>query len=110
MGDGARRWSLGELREHHAAHRRAYDEVLRVEALSAGLYRLGVGASDQQAPHQEDEVYVVLAGRGSIDLEGDRARVSPGTVVYVPKGMQHRFVDITEDLDVLVVFAPPESG
>ena len=109
VADGARIWLLEELREHHAAQGRPYDEVLRVDALSAGLYRVGAGAIDPQAPHGEDEVYVVLAGIASIEIESDRAQVSPGTVVYVPQGMRHRFVDVTEDLEVLVVFAPPES-
>jgi quercetin dioxygenase-like cupin family protein len=27
-------------------------------------------------------------------------------VIYVPAGEQHRFVDITDDLTLLVVFAP----
>ncbi len=86
-----------------------YDEVLRVEALSAGVYRLDAGSTDSQTPHSEDEVYVILAGSGSVELEGDRQEVSPGSLVYVPSGAQHRFVDIVEDLELLVVFAPPES-
>ncbi len=110
MADGASSWSIEELREHHAARGRPYDEVLRVAALSVGVYRLSAGESDQQAPHREDEVYVVLTGRGSIEMGEDRVQVAAGSVVYVPRGMRHRFVDITEDLDVLVVFAPPESG
>lgn len=62
-----------------------------------------------QGPHREHEVYVVLAGRGSIDIEGEPGAGVAGSVFYVPKGMRHRFVHITEDLDVLGVFAPPES-
>jgi hypothetical protein len=28
-------------------------------------------------------------------------------VIYVPTAEEHRFVDVTEDLALLVVFAPP---
>lgn len=103
-------WTLRQLRERHAATRRLYDELLRVEALSAGIYKLAAGEADQQTPHREDEVYVVLTGRGSVEIEGEQAEISSGSLVYVPKGVQHRFVDIIEDLELLVVFAPPESA
>ena len=32
-----------------------------------------------------------------------------GSVAYVPSRVPHRFVDITDDLEVAVVFAPPEA-
>jgi mannose-6-phosphate isomerase-like protein (cupin superfamily) len=51
-------------------------------------------------------VYVVLAGRGALEVEGERIDVGPGRVVSVDVGADHQFVDVTEDLSVLVVFAP----
>jgi quercetin dioxygenase-like cupin family protein len=36
------------------------------------------------------------------------AQVGPGDVAFVPAGEAHRFVDILEDLSVLVVFGPAE--
>jgi mannose-6-phosphate isomerase-like protein (cupin superfamily) len=36
--------------------------------------------------------------------------VAPGSVAFVPRRAEHRFVDIGEDLEVVVVFAPPESA
>ncbi len=103
-------WTREELRALQDAAGRPYEEVLRAEALSAGIYRLAAGETDPQAPHREDEVYVVLAGVAAIEVDGRETMVSAGSVVYVPKGLQHRFVHITEDLEVLVVFAPPESA
>jgi mannose-6-phosphate isomerase-like protein (cupin superfamily) len=32
--------------------------------------------------------------------------VEPGSVVFVPAGEGHKFTDITEDLALVVVFAP----
>ena len=34
------------------------------------------------------------------------APVGPGSVIFVPAGETHRFTDITEDLALVVVFAP----
>jgi mannose-6-phosphate isomerase-like protein (cupin superfamily) len=100
-----------EIEEAHARAGRLYHELLREPAMSAGLYRLPAGASDPQRPHEQDELYVVLDGRAAIVVEpGDvRRELRAGSVVYVPARASHRFVDIAEDLAVLVVFAPPES-
>src|SRR5262245_20360518 len=87
---------------------RHWVEQLRVDALSIGTYSLPAGGTDPQQPHTEDEVYVVMSGRGRIVAESGSAEVGPGTVVYVAAGEVHRFIDITEDLAVLVMFTPPE--
>jgi oxalate decarboxylase/phosphoglucose isomerase-like protein (cupin superfamily) len=39
-----------------------------------------------------------------------RVPVGPGSVVFVPADEAHRFVDVTEELEVLVVFVPAESA
>ena len=86
----------------------AYTEHLRVPDLSVGTYVLGVGDVDGQEPHTEDEVYVVLRGRARLWTPDLTVDVAPGAVAFVPARESHRFVDITEDLHVLVVFGPAE--
>lgn len=81
-------------------------EHLRVPDLSVGTYCIPAGGVDDQSPHTEDEIYVVTAGRATIVTPGGRAAVAPGSVVFVPAGEPHRFVDVTEDLALLVVFGP----
>jgi mannose-6-phosphate isomerase-like protein (cupin superfamily) len=93
-----------------AGETRRWIEQLRVASLSIGTYSVPVGGSDTQLPHTEDEVYVVPAGRARIVGESGSAEVGAGSVVYVPAHERHRFVDVTEDLVVLVVFAPPEGS
>lgn len=85
-----------------------YREHLRVPDLSVGTYCIPVGGKDGQEPHSEDEVYVVMRGRATLVCEGVEHAVGPGTVVHVPAGEDHRFVDVSEDLSVVVVFAPAE--
>ena len=86
-----------------------YAEWVRSQSLSAGVYRIAAGGVDDQSPHREDEVYVVTAGAAELEVEGRRTPVGPGTVAFVPRRADHRFVDVTADLEVSVVFAPPES-
>lgn len=85
-----------------------YREFLRVPAMSAGLYRLRKGEEDPQTPHRQDEIYYVMKGRGKFTVGGETASVGPGAFLYVARMVEHRFHDIEEDLDVLVLFAPAE--
>jgi mannose-6-phosphate isomerase-like protein (cupin superfamily) len=84
-----------------------YVDFLRREMLSLGMAVWPAGGEDTQEPHTEDEVYVVMAGRGEIRVAGEDRAVKPGTVVYVAAAVEHRFHSVAEDLHVLVFWAPP---
>jgi mannose-6-phosphate isomerase-like protein (cupin superfamily) len=86
-----------------------YREMLRVPALSAGVYCLPAAGSDPQSRHHEDEVYCVVSGRARIEVDGEDRAVEPGSVVYVAATVPHRFHTISEDLTVLVIFGPAET-
>ncbi len=103
-------WELTTLDTDRAAAGERYHEFLSVPDLSGGLYVLEAGATDPQSPHTEDELYVVMAGRGRIVVGGEDRAVETGTVVFVGAGVPHRFVDITERLVILVAFGPAESS
>ena len=83
-------------------------EHLRVADLSVGTYSIPAGGTDGQAPHTEDEIYVVRQGSATLETDDGNAQVGPGSVVYVPANEGHRFVEVAEDLAVLVLFAPAE--
>ncbi|MEU5417685.1 cupin domain-containing protein [Streptomyces sp. NPDC001407] len=100
---------LDELEAERAANEGAYLQFLRERNMSVGLYALDAGDTDPQTPHAQDEVYMVMSGRGAITVGNETTDVARGSVVYVPAGVPHRFHHISEDLRVLVVFSPPES-
>jgi mannose-6-phosphate isomerase-like protein (cupin superfamily) len=83
----------------------SYNEFLRVPALSCGIYSLPAGANDLQAPHDEDEVYYVVSGRGRVKVEGEERAVGPGSILYIGATSDHSFFEIEEDLTLLVFFA-----
>lgn len=97
--------TLDEVRAERAEHGRPWQEFIRVPDLFTGLYEIPVGGEDMQSPHEADEVYYVIAGRATAVVEGERIEVGPGSVLYVAKEKDHRFVDITEELSILVFFA-----
>lgn len=103
-------YSVDEIRKQIPS-RRPYREFLRVAAMSCGVYVLRAGEEDPQQPHNEDEIYYVVSGVARMKVkpenqpEQDRV-ITPGDVVFVKAHEEHRFHSITEDLVLLVVFAP----
>ena len=102
------RFDLESLSEETRRLAHPYLEFLRVPSMSAGVYYLGAGATDGQQPHTEDELYVVLRGRATLRVGDEDASVATGSAVFVPAHVPHNFHAITEDLAVLVLFAPAE--
>ena len=101
--------SLPQIEELRAQSGKSYREFLRVPAMSAGLYVLSAGATDLQRPHHEDEMYYVVRGRARFKAGSEDREVSTGNVIFVAAEVGHRFYDITEELAVLVFFAPAET-
>ena len=77
-------------------------------SLQAGIYL--PGEADNQRPHNRDEVYVVMAGSGTVVVDGVRAAFRPGDFIFVPAFAEHRFEDYTPDLALWVFFYGPEGG
>lgn len=103
-------WDLQGLGDRQRALGRPYLEFLRAPDLSFGLFVLEAGAMDDQSPHTEDEIYVVMSGRGRLRMGDDDVPVGPGSVAFVAATVEHRFHDITERLEILVAFGPAEGS
>lgn len=101
-------FELDDLLREHAAAGNLWMEFLRVPALSCGIYRLPAGGVDPQSPHNQDEIYYIISGRGSFTCDGRTIPTNPGSTIYVAALAEHRFHDITEELTILVLFAPAE--
>lgn len=102
-------FELARLLTEQAQSDESYLEFLRVPSLSMGLYVLPVGGVDGQKPHNEDEVYYVVRGRALINVASEDRAIEPGSLVYVAAHTSHHFHSISEELTVLVFFAPAES-
>jgi quercetin dioxygenase-like cupin family protein len=107
----AKTWfgKIEDIEQTRAQSGKLYREFLRVPALSAGLYVLPAGGADPQSPHHEDEMYYVIRGKGRFQAGDHDEAVSAGSTLFVAAEVEHKFHDITEELAVLVFFAPAES-
>ena len=83
-----------------------YFEFLNVPSMRLGIYELPAGSDDPQRPHAQDEMYYAIAGRAQIRVGDEDAPVERGSAIFVEAGVPHRFHSITEDLILLVTFAP----
>jgi mannose-6-phosphate isomerase-like protein (cupin superfamily) len=80
--------------------------VFRKRALKPGS---GIGYHEQN----EDEVYYVLSGRGTMTLDGKPIDVEPGTAVLTRPGSSHGLKQVgEEDLVILIAYEvkPPATS
>ena len=96
---------IGEQKQAVAS----YLEFLREGSMSMGLYVLPAEGFDPQKPHTEDEVYYVVSGQATVTVGNEERPVRPGSLIFVPANVDHRFHTITEALTLLVFFAPAEG-
>jgi len=65
--------------------------------------------TDYQTSHTQDEIYVVMQGSGVLELAGDPVSCQQGDVLFVPAGVEHRFIEMV-DLVTWAIFYGPDGG
>jgi mannose-6-phosphate isomerase-like protein (cupin superfamily) len=87
--------------------------VWDADAISHGTMSVSVFApktTDFQTPHSQDELYIVISGTGVFLANNLEYPFSPGDVLFVPAGIEHRFIQFTPDFATWVVFYGPPGG
>ena len=77
------------------------------------LWRQSIAAGGATPPHRHDceEVVVVLAGRGRLEIGGVAHRFGPDTTLIIPAGVNHQiFSDGPEPLECIAAFAATPVG
>ena len=80
-----------------------YEVVHSSPGVELGVYVLVAPEPDRQQPHADDEIYVVLEGRGTLEVSGEPVELGEGDAVFVEAGAEHRFTSY-EQLSLLVLF------
>ncbi|MCX6382486.1 MAG: cupin domain-containing protein [Armatimonadetes bacterium] len=84
-----------------------------IEALAHGtmsvLYFAPRG-KDYQTAHEQDEIYVIIAGSANFNLNGERMECATGDVLFVPAGVEHRFETLTDDFATWAIFYGRKGG
>ena len=70
--------------------------------LSVEIYKPHL--NDKQTPHDRDEFYLIISGRGKFQLLEQVTLFKPGDFLYVPAHAEHRFTEFTDDFVTWVFF------
>jgi mannose-6-phosphate isomerase-like protein (cupin superfamily) len=96
-------FGVGSVVEKLRAAGGGYEVVHESTGVELGVYVLVAPEPDRQQPHEDDEIYLVLEGAGTLDVEGKSVPVKVGDAVFVEAGAEHRF-SAYEQLALLVLF------
>jgi len=97
-------FQLTELKERMSASDRPWLSVMDGDNILTGIYALSAGAEDRQSPHDTDEVYYVVSGKGKFMAGEEEVAFKSGSILFVKAGVTHRFFDIEEDMVSVVFF------
>ena len=103
-------WDSAQVVETIDQSPKQFHRLLSRPGLVIGVLRVRPGGVDTQGAHDQDEVYAVVAGRGLLKLGDVDHPVAPGSIIFVPKGAQHRFYGNKELLTLAYVLVPSEDS
>ncbi len=84
-----------------------------VVVLQRGTLDVALGAPlrpSVQTPHEQDEVYIIVRGRGVLLHDGKHDKFEPGDFLFVAAGIEHQFEDFSDDVLLWRVFYGPKGG
>jgi quercetin dioxygenase-like cupin family protein len=99
-GAGEQRWFLGTLATIRVPGESVEGRFAVIEFLFPGL------ASPPRHTHPQDESYIVLEGRLTVEAGGESFELRAGGVGVVPMGVAHTFRVDSETARVLVLSTP----
>ena len=85
-----------------------YGVLLENGSMELGFYK-PVG-SDEQSPHDQDEIYIVQTGHGTFICGDEHIPFQAGDALFVAAGVEHRFINFSDDFAAWVVFYGPAGG
>jgi quercetin dioxygenase-like cupin family protein len=100
---------LGEI-----VRRRLFADRLTMP-IHAQIWELAPGTSEGDHTHSSgdaaegfEELYYVLAGVGTLTMDGERLALAPGDAVLVPTDVDHGlYADAGQTLRILLIFGKP---
>lgn len=83
-----------------------YTPLLDTSTMTLGMYLLPKGGGDNAHAHAFDELKIVVTGGGRLDIGPGGTEVGPGSIVFIEDTLEHRFRRVSDDLAVLLIWAP----
>ena len=99
------REALHALQAHEG---KTFLQLFRHGTMSVEIYQ--PQGHDPQQPHLQDEIYVILSGSGTFQEGAAKYPFEAGDFLFVPAGVEHCFLDFTEDFKTWVIFYGAAGG
>ena len=84
-----------------------FHNFLNLKTMEVGIINLKKGQKDTQQPHSFDEIYYIIRGNATIDIEGVKNKVNPGKIIYIPKNVRHSFHASSNKIIALYIISGP---
>jgi len=85
-------------------------EILTNEHSQVVLMSVEPGDDVGEETHDVDQVLVFVEGEGESVRNGERGRIGAGSLLSVPAGTRHNFINTgTTPLKLYTIYAPPEE-
>ncbi len=75
-----------------------WTSYIEKENFEVGTLRLASNENDPQSPHTSDEIYLVLAGNGYLNIDGTDYEIKQNNSYFIPKNTKHYFHSNTEEI------------
>lgn len=100
---------IDELTEFSTAKRIRKDVVKSPRIVAELLcYEPGQGTPVHQHP-QQDEIFHVIEGRGSMNIDGDEVAVKAGSMLIVPAESRHGVAAASDSRLVMLIYKAPAT-
>jgi mannose-6-phosphate isomerase-like protein (cupin superfamily) len=96
------------LQRLQAYEGKTFLQLFRHGSMSVEIYQ--PKGHDPQQPHLQDEIYVIQSGSGTFQNGAEKYPFGPGDFLFVPAGVEHRFLDFTDDFKTWVIFYGDAGG
>jgi len=90
------------------AHSEPFKTLFQRGSLIVEIYK--PNSIDLQTPHTRDELYVIASGHGEFINGDNQQKVETGEVLFVPAGVEHRFINFSDNFSTWVFFYGPDGG
>ncbi len=85
-------------------------EILTNEQSQVVLMSVEPGDDIGEETHTVDQILVFVSGSGQAVLNGQKSPVAQGSLVAVPKGTLHNFINTGQEaMKLFTIYAPPEE-
>ena len=86
-------------------------EILTNEHSQLVLMSIEPGDEIGEETHDVDQILVFVGGEGEAVLDGKKSRIEEGSLVAVPAGTRHNFVNTaSRPLKLYTIYSPPEEA